>query len=231
MAITVKSIPLESGEYYTDKVKKDTIYIHHTAGSHRPDWTIAGWNKDRSTTGLRVRVATAYVIGSISTTDGNADWDGVIVNCFPDDMWAHHLGLTSSNNVVLNQKSIAIELCNYGQLTKLANGQFLNYVNKPVPLDQVAELATPFQGFKYYHKYSAKQLASLKNLLLDIANRHSIDLKSGLRSLIDGGQASPFGLNTKALQGMPGLWTHTSVRKDKFDCSPQLELIEMIKSL
>ena len=28
-----------------------------------------------------------------------------------------------------------------------------------------------------------------------------------------------------------GLWTHTNVRKDKFDCFPQPELVEMLKNL
>ena len=28
-----------------------------------------------------------------------------------------------------------------------------------------------------------------------------------------------------------GLWSHTSVRKDKFDCFPQPELVEMLKNL
>ena len=40
-----------------------------------------------------------------------------------------------------------------------------------------------------------------------------------------------FLLNNDALAGKPGVWTHTNVRKDKFDCSPQDNLIAMIKSL
>ena len=28
-----------------------------------------------------------------------------------------------------------------------------------------------------------------------------------------------------------GLWTHTNVRKDKFDCFPQPELVAMLKAL
>ena len=28
-----------------------------------------------------------------------------------------------------------------------------------------------------------------------------------------------------------GLWTHTNVRKDKFDCFPQPELVDMLKNL
>ena len=95
MALTIKSVPLVKGEYYEETVKKDTIIIHHTAGGHRPDWTIAGWNVDRTKTGQQLKVATAYVMGGLSTTDKDATWDGVICNCFPENYWAHHLGLTT----------------------------------------------------------------------------------------------------------------------------------------
>jgi hypothetical protein len=278
MTLNIKSIPLEIGEYGTDKIKKDTIYLHHTAGGHRPDWTIAGWNADRTRSGGRLRVATSYVIGGISTTDGKNEWDGTITRCFPDDMWAHHLGLETANNDAFNKRSIAIELCSYGPLTLSRDGKFYNYVNKPVPAAQVIEVSKPFKGYKYYHKYSARQLESLRALLLDLGERFGIDLKAGLHKYItlegfkipaglgvleqqkwlnakgfrgkDGkplkengiedantqfamscvGQ-SPFELNKEALNGLPGIWTHVNVRNDKFDCSPQPELIAMIKSL
>jgi len=38
-----------------------------------------------------------------------------------------------------------------------------------------------------------------------------------------------FGLTLMA--GAEGVWTHTNVRSDKFDLSPQPAVIEMIKSL
>jgi len=40
-----------------------------------------------------------------------------------------------------------------------------------------------------------------------------------------------FELNKQALAGAEGVWTHTNVRSDKFDLSPQPAVIEMIKSL
>jgi len=95
--------------------------------------------------------------------------------------WAHHLGTKATNNVTLNKQSIAIEICNYGPITKSTDGKFYNYVNKPVPTEMVVELATPFQGYKFYHKYTDKQIASLKELLIDLSARFKIDLKSGLQ--------------------------------------------------
>lgn len=227
-----KSIPLVKGEYYAEVVKKDTIYIHHTAGGHRPDWTIAGWNSDKSKNGQQLKVATAYVIGGLSTSDKDASWDGVICKCFPEDNWAHHLGLSTPNNGTLNAKSIAIEICNYGPITLSNDGHYYNYVKKQVPKEMVVELATPYQGYKFYHKYTDKQIAALKELLLDLSVRFKIDLKSGLQSALKlSNNHDAFLLNQDALAGKPGLWTHTNVRKDKFDCSPQDNLIAMIKSL
>ena len=40
-----------------------------------------------------------------------------------------------------------------------------------------------------------------------------------------------FALNKQALVGAEGVWTHTNVRKDKFDLSPQPKLIEMLSEL
>ncbi|MFL5764187.1 MAG: N-acetylmuramoyl-L-alanine amidase [Bacteroidia bacterium] len=230
--MTIKDIPLVKGEYYDEVIRKDTIYIHHTAGSHHPDYTIAGWNADKTKNGQQLKVATAYVIGGLSTTDKDASWDGVICRAFPEDRWAHHLGLTATNNAQLNSKSIAIEICNYGPITKSNDGKFYNYVNKPVPAEMVIELEKPFQGYKFYHRYTDKQIAALKELLLDLAVRFKIDLKSGLKPLLMQNKgADAFLISPDALAGKPGLWTHTNVRKDKFDCSPQDNLISMIKSL
>jgi hypothetical protein len=42
---------------------------------------------------------------------------------------------------------------------------------------------------------------------------------------------SAFEYNTACFYGAPGLWTHTNVRTDKFDCFPQEALKQMILSL
>ena len=36
----IKQQYLEGDEYYSNKTNKKTIVLHHTAGSHRPDWVI-----------------------------------------------------------------------------------------------------------------------------------------------------------------------------------------------
>lgn len=222
---------LSVGEYYKEIVEKDTIFIHHTAGSHRPDWTIDGWAHDRTKAGGQLAVATAYVIGGISTTDNDASFDGKIYRAFDDKYWAHHLGLQYANNKILNAKSIAIEICNYGPIVKGSDGTFFNYVKKPVPANMVIKLEKPFRGYDYWHKYTDAQLASLKALLLDIAARYQkVDIRAGLKLFIHQG-APAFEVNGGALKGVSGVWSHSSVRSDKFDVYPNPQLIELIKSL
>ena len=278
MSLKLKEIRLENGEWLDQPVEKDTIYLHHTAGGHRADLTVSSWNRDRSETDKkRIRVATSFVIGGISTRDENRDWDGVIVQCFPDNEWAYHLGVKGTGGR-LDKKSIGIEICNYGWLTKSRDGKYLTYVNSEVPEDQVAKLNEPFRGHLYYHKYTDAQIESTGELLRHLAEKHGIDLKKGLqqwikkenltmplglnvmeqqrwlnqngffgangKSLTEDGKIGKnteyavnsvgkngFEYNAQALNGDSGLWTHTNVRKDKTDCSPQQILIDLILSL
>jgi hypothetical protein len=175
---------LDISEYFQSKTTKDTIYLHHTAGSHRPDWTIDSWNRDRTDTGNKVRVATSYVIGGISTRDLNNEFDGKVYEAFDPMYWAHHLGVKSKNNTFLNQKSISIELCNYGPLTKSKDGRFFNYVKSEVPETLVTELETPFRGHKYYHSYTEQQLDSLRSLIIHLSDKFEIDISKGLKKEI-----------------------------------------------
>ena len=44
--------------------------------------------------------------------------------------------------------------------------------------------------------------------------------------------ADAFEFNSDAYNAKQfGLWTHTNVRKDKFDCFPQEELVNMLRDL
>jgi hypothetical protein len=42
---------------------------------------------------------------------------------------------------------------------------------------------------------------------------------------------SAFEFNPLTLTGYPGVWTHSNIRTDKSDCSPQPNLITMLMSL
>jgi hypothetical protein len=273
----IRDIFLGSDEYYPVDFKKTTIYLHHTSGSHNPSWVIQGWDKDHNSDGSASKIATSFIIGGKSTRDGDNSWDGVVVRCFPESQWAFHLGAKGTNGM-FDKISIGIEICNYGYLTKSKTGQFMTYVNTPVPADQVIELVTPFRGYKYYHKYTDKQIVSLRELLVYLGNKFNINLKLGLQEwikkegiimpnnlsildqqkwlnkngfvgkngkpLIEDGAwgensafavqsiiKSPFEYNPLTMNGHPGVWTHSNARPDKSDCSPQPNMIQMLKTL
>ncbi|MBL0057168.1 MAG: N-acetylmuramoyl-L-alanine amidase [Chitinophagaceae bacterium] len=232
MSLNITDKILEKGEYVEEKFKKTTIYLHHTAGSHRADWTIEGWNKDRTATNSRLRVATAFVIGGLDRTGSDKDgMDGKIYRAYNEDFWASHLGLKTANNNQLNRQSIGIEICNYGPVTKTNSGKYLNYVNSELSPPQVCDLGYLFKGYRFHHKYTDKQIASLKELLLFLGGKYGIDLKKGLVKVMEKPLGAGFDLNNDALNGKPGIWSHTSVRKDKFDVHPQAELVAMLKTL
>jgi hypothetical protein len=181
----IKKYFLPENEYYPIITEKKTIILHHTEGSHRPDWVIHGWDRDKTKGGKSLKVATQYVIGGKSTRDGNSDWDGVIFQVFPDEMWAHHLGTKNVNNIELNKQAIGIEICNYGPLTKSANGMYFNYVNGLVPEEDVIDLGKNWRGYRYYHKYTDRQIESVIYLIERLSNKFNINIKKGMLELFE----------------------------------------------
>ena len=222
-------------EYIKKETQKDTIWLHHTAGGSRPDWTIGGWEKDfqkdkngvvildKNGNAKPLKVGTHFVIGRKSSTTGDSLWDGKILKAVDDIYWSYHLGINTKSEE-LNSKSLSIEICNYGQLTLAKDSRFYNYVNKPILDEEVVELETPFRGYKYYEKYTDAQLESTRKLILHLKDRWNIEID---KEIYD---KDWFEYNDKWFS-TGGLRTHTQVRKDKFDMSPQPNLIQMLNSL
>ncbi len=224
---------LKDDEYIKEEVRKETIWMHHTAGGSRPDWTIGGWEKDfmKDKKGdpildnkgnmVPLKVGTQYVIGRKSSSTGDSLWDGKILRAFDDKYWAYHLGV-STRSEELNSKSVAIEICNYGFLTLGSDGRFYNYVNKPVMESEVVEVE--FRGYKYWEKYTDSQLESARRLIVYLQNRWGIEISKGIYN------ETWFDYNKVWLEN-GGLRSHTQVRMDKYDLFPQVELMQMLNSL
>lgn len=223
--LTINRQYLDKDEYVRDygKIEPLGFFIHHTAGWDNPYKTIRHWNND-----TRGRVATQYVIGG-SNIKGNTKYDGEVVECFPNNYLGWHLGKVG--NFAISKFSGGVELNNFGYL-KEKDGKFFNYVNVEVPEEMVCDLGYEFRGFRYWHAYTTKQIESLRLLILHLKNIYpKIDLENGLPELLKGGMnpKDAFEFNDKAYNAEQfGLWTHTNVRKDKFDCSPQPLLVEML---
>lgn len=209
---------LSDDEYIKRETQKNTIWLHHSGGGSRPDWTINGWETNNG-----VKVGTHFVIGRKSSSDDIKVWNGKILKAIDDRYWIDHLGIETKSEQ-LNSRSIGIELCNYGPLTLGKDGNFYNYVNKPVNKEDVVELETEFRGYKYWEKYTDSQLESLYKLITYLKKRWIIQIESGIYN------EDWFNYDEKWFS-MGGLRTHSQVRPDKFDLFPQKELIEMLNRL
>lgn len=218
----IRQYPLSENQYLKEETEKKQIVLHHTAGGSDGWLTMQGWNIDS-----RGRIATCVTISNKSNSKNIKD--GEIIQGFSSKYWAYHLGIKpqvfSSRKLPyknLDRQAIGIELCAWGPLDKV-NGKFYNYVDREVLPENVCELDTLYKGFKYYHKYSDKQIQSVENLLLYWNKIYKIDLTYNYDQL--------FTVNNKALKGENGLFTHNSYRKDKTDIFPQPELLEMLENI
>jgi len=225
--LTINKFYLATDEYINANIAKTWLFLHHTAGGHDPYSTVKQWDND-----TRGRIATQYVIGNKSATNGDTKFDGTVVECFPNGNWAYHLGDNGSSH--LHPESIGIEICSYGYLEKKADGKFYTYVGSVVPSDQVCDLGFKFNGHQYYHKYTDAQIESTRKLIIEIVRRNpGINVQNGLKQwLKTETPAVAFGYKDDAYFGrVKGVLTHTNVRKDKTDCHPQSNLVQMINSL
>lgn len=214
----VINYPLKAEEYYQDKWKKQAIVLHHTAGGHQPFWTIDGWKRDAAG-----HVATAYVVGGLSTSDGDASYNGQCLQAYPPEFWAYHLGVRGRSDI--EKITIGIEICNYGWVRQAPNGKFINYVNKIVPESQVYDLGHLWRGYQYFHRYTEEQLEVVYQLVKQLSAQFGIPVKQQW-------DVSSFEKKTiPPVNSFKGVWTHAQVRADKTDCHPQPELIQMLNSL
>lgn len=242
--LEIEKYYLDSDEYIRDKgyIKPTSVFLHHTAGWNNPVNTAHGWNVDS-----RGRVGTQFVMGGKSIT-GEKDNvnDGRIIQCFPNNYNAYHLGKIGDSKFAL--KAIGIEICNFGRLEKVGEKYYTwpafdwkgNLRTTAIDLYEVAPsevyyFEDAWRGSHYYHKYSKKQIENLKHLLRYL-NREipTLDLANGIPSMLSAGINHHICLsfNPDAFFGrVMGLWSHSNVRADKSDISPQAPLMEMLNKL
>lgn len=217
----IKQVALKETEYFKEEYVKNQIVLHHTAGNASGVNVFNDWNSDS-----RGRIATCVAISGPGAKNSK---DGEIVQGFSSRFWAYHLGIKGDvfkaykvPHQILDRISIGIEICNWGQLDKVGD-KFYNYVDREVAADQVTELAEAYKGYKYFHKYSDAQIQSVKDLITYWSDLYNIPLTYDYDQM--------FKVNTNALKGEKGLYTHNSYRKDKIDIYPCPRMIEMLKTL
>jgi N-acetyl-anhydromuramyl-L-alanine amidase AmpD len=201
----IVQVKFPESQYYKEEQTKKQIVIHHTVSGPDSVRVFEGWASNPE------RVATAFVISA----------DGTITQGFASKYWAHHLGLKKPNNTALNKASIAIEVCNWGGLTT-KDGKYYSAFNREVPADQTIDYGKKWRGYRYFHKYTPQQIESLRQLIVYLCDKFSID-KTYKTDMWD--------ISPNALSGKNGIYTHVSYREDKSDMHPQSELITMLQSL
>ena len=218
----IKQVPLSESQYLKEEAVKTQIVLHHTAGNSSGPATIKMWDTDD-----RGRIATCVTISGKGLSKDT--FDGEICQAFSSKYWAYHLGIKGdvfrANGVPaknLDKTSIGIEICSWGPLEKRGD-KFYNYVDREVPVDQVTELATPYKGHKYYHRYTDAQIESVRQLLTYWKQLYNIDLTYR--------DADMWTVSKRALRGENGVYTHNSYRKDKTDIHPCPRMIAMLKTL
>ncbi|NBO21884.1 hypothetical protein EBU94_00875 [bacterium] len=233
---------LPKGEYFPGPVSKRWIFLHHTAGWDDPNGVVESWAYDN-----RGDVATEFVLGGQSILGNRTQFDGVIVQTFPSGGYGWHLGI---GNTALHRESVGIEVCNFGMLTKggfhrydssakkyiwtsLKPNSYYTYVGTEAHSSQIVELSQEFRGFKFWHRYSDKQIEILKDLILYIGNRDCIDIRKGIVEQIK--KIGPFAafdkIDVELASNTPGMWLHTNVLAGKVDLFPQQEVVDMLLSL
>ena len=210
---------MPKGTYFEGQVKKQWIFLHHTAGWENPFQVADMWARDD-----RGNVATEFILGGQSVRNGNDKFDGELVQCFPEGGYGWHTG---TGNSVMHRNSVAIEVCCMGQIV---NGR--TYVNTPADPNQIVKLAKPFRGHQYWHRYSDEQIRVLKQWIIYCANKYNIDARVGLIEWVKQKGADGFDvLDLKKAESTPGMYSHTNVIRGKVDMFPQQELIDMLLTI
>ncbi len=200
-----RSLRLPEGEFHPGPVRKDLIVLHHTAGGSAES-TFTWWKTDPR------RIATAYLI----------ERDGTIVEVFPAEGWAYHLGLKGTGGRV-DRRSIGIEIASEGGL--LCRGE------KFFAFDRLTE-RTVFGGevydhgalwrkqYRYFAAYTVQQIEAVCALVNHLCEHFSVP------------RQTPRGHTTADRQrwrDYSGILSHSHLRADKTDVHPGFPWARLIE--
>ena len=216
--------PFPESQYVQERTEKKQIVMHHTVSGDNVDGIINWWKQTPA------RVATHYIINR----------QGQVFQLFDDAYWGYHLGCTQAHFQKLglpyknlNKGSIGIEMCSWGPVTQHTDGKFYpiafsGKVLKPNlkcgEVKNVYEYCTSqkYRGYQYFERYSTAQLNALQELLQHLMQTHNIHANY---------HSDIWSQCSRAMKGEEGVFSHTSYRPDKSDIHPQVELVNMLKTL
>ena len=219
----INVVDFPSDQYFSEYHKKTQIVLHHTVSGPEARGDITTWIRDKR------RIATCIIV----------DGYGVPHQLFSSRFWAGHTGVSSK----LDRHSVGVEIDCWGGLIK-GDGEIHQFGKNSdgsprmvrtkvgkfyAAYGNVVDVAIQyypdgFRGYKYYQKYNEKELRTIGELLLFWRDRYEIPLTYN---------SDMWDVSQRARSGEPGVWTHVSYRPypQKFDCHPQPELIQLLKTV
>lgn len=206
-----KSVRQPDAQYIKKETLKTQIFLHFTAGGPSAKNVISGWNSDETT------VSTAFVV------DRNT---GEIFECFDPKFWSFHLGIKNTNGR-LDRTSVGIEICSYGPLKKVDN-KFYAWPKDwktEIKESSVFKLDKTFRGYDFFESLTDVQISNVEKLLRILIKTYKIKVQTSF-------DESWFEFNQNLINNtLPGIWTHTGVRRDKSDLYPDKRILDMLNKL
>lgn len=235
-APVIHKLPLAPDQYYQKAYAKKYIFLHHTAGGSAAS-SVGGWAANPE------HIATPYLI----------DRNGDIFETYDPKYWAYSLGVKGNSDI--EKAAIPIEICCYGSLAvakkdetpkpgkpiRYKKGDIITYTGKVIAHDKIVTLPSfrpevnPFNENNKYvdHKdvsytatlweaYTPQQIAALAQLLPYLIDKFKITLQPDRKNFWE--YKNPATLP-------PGIYSHTTVRKDKIDIFPQKKLVDLVYGL
>ncbi|MCU0227393.1 MAG: N-acetylmuramoyl-L-alanine amidase [Bryobacterales bacterium] len=181
--------------------RKDLIVLHFTAGTSCES-AFRTWQTDPK------RIATAYGV----------DPNGAIVEFFPPEAWAYHLGVKGTSHH--DKRSIGIEIANVGPLQQdTENPDQLNWWprNWGVPFCRKQEreryVQAEYRGMKYFAAMPQAQTAATAALVNFLCERFGIPK-------VASEEARRGDYNLSGFATYQGVASHSNFRRDKWDVGP-----------
>ena len=185
---------LPDTEYFHDVSPKNLIVLHHTVGGSAQS-TFDWWVTDPK------RIGTAYLV----------ERDGTVHEVFPPEKWASHINRKDAQGrqiVELEKRSIGIELCNHGPLTKRGDKfYFFDRVSEHTEYSgPVYDCGKLWRDRWYFAAYPVAQLEAVGKLVKELCPRFGIPNMPYPNDYLE--------------SGVTGIVSHAQLRKDKSDVHP-----------
>jgi hypothetical protein len=223
-----KAIYFPEDQYKPQGTDKGQIVLHHTVSGKSVEGVVYHWRSNGD------RVATSFVVSR----------DGDVYQLYSTGFWGIHLFLNDEPFEIMNAEyraadnqienigayragmekaSIGIEIDSWGGLVQKDDGSWWNY-NKTVQVPDANVVLYPagWRGYDAFEKYTDRQLEATAVILKALNTKWKIPLTYN---------EDMWDFSPNAMNKVNGVWTHVSFRKDKSDCHPQVQMIDMLKGL